>query len=94
MIEHIVIRVRKAPSEDGTHEHIVEVCTQGGIRHPLQEVLDSIHAGDRWRTIADGYQAEIRPVTACHRPGCSFGPYIQTNSDSTSMDNLENLDLC
>jgi hypothetical protein len=51
---YIVTGMRKETSADGTHRHITEVCTQGGIRHTRQEVVDSIRAGNRWMTLADG----------------------------------------
>jgi hypothetical protein len=57
-------------------------------------VIESIRAGDRWRTLADGHSAEIHIVGACPREGCTLGPYIATNPDSTAMDNLENLGPC
>src|ERR1039458_5487739 len=37
---YIVTGVRKETSADGTHRHITEVCTQGGIRHTRHEVVD------------------------------------------------------
>ena len=94
MAEYIVTGVRKALSADATHRHISEVCTQGAIRFTRQEVIDSIREGNSWKTLADGHAAEIQIVEACPRDGCSLGPYIATNADSTTGDNLENFDLC
>jgi hypothetical protein len=92
--EHIVIGVRKALSDDATHRHVSEVCTAGPIRYTRQEVIDSIRAGESWRTLADGDSAEIHIVEACPYHGCSLSPYIATNPDSTTNDNLENLHSC
>lgn len=94
MTEHIVTAVRKALSADATHRHISGVCTPGPIRYTRQEVVDSIREGDSWKTLADGYRAEIGIVDGCPWEGCSLGPYIATNHDSTEKDNLENLDPC
>jgi Protein of unknown function (DUF3892) len=91
---YIVTGVRKETSADGTHRHISGVCTQGGIRHTRQEVVDSIRAGNRWKTLADGREADIQPVDTCPHPGCTASPYIRSNPDSTEKDNLENLDAC
>ncbi|HWG07489.1 MAG TPA: DUF3892 domain-containing protein [Solirubrobacteraceae bacterium] len=94
MTEYIVTRVRKALSDDATHRHISDVCTQGAIRFTRHEVIDSIREGHSWKTIADGHIAEIRIVGACPHDGCAFGPYIATNPDGNAKDNLENLDRC
>jgi hypothetical protein len=91
MTEHVVTGVRKTLSADATHRHISEVCTPGPIRYTRQEVIDSIRAGERWKTLVDGHSAEIRIVDACLREGCSLSPYIATNPDSSEKDNLENL---
>jgi hypothetical protein len=92
MGEYIVTRVRKAPSADGSHRHITAVCTEDGISYTRHEVVDSIRNGHTWKTRAGGYEAEIEPVDTCLQPGCTAGPYIRTNPDSTKKDNLENLD--
>jgi Protein of unknown function (DUF3892) len=94
MAEYIVTGVRKALSEDATHRHISDVCTQGAIRHTRQEVIDSIRQGDSWKTLIDGHAAEIRIVDSCQHDGCSLSPYIATNPDTTTQDNLENLAPC
>jgi Protein of unknown function (DUF3892) len=94
MTEHLVTGVRKAPSDDATHWHVNEVCTQGAIRYTRQHVIESILLGNTWRTLDDGHSAEIRIIDSCPRRGCSLGPYIATNPDSTTKENLENLDPC
>jgi hypothetical protein len=89
-----VTKVRKELSDDGTHEHIEGVCTGDGTHYTRGEVVDSINAGNIWKTSADGYEAVIEPVAFCPRASCYAKPYIRTNPDSTTKDNLENLDRC
>jgi len=94
MAEYIVTKVRKELSDDGKHKHIKGVCTEGGTYYSRKEVVDSINAGNTWKTSADGYKATIKPIKECPKPGCSANPYIETNPDSTKKDNLENLPTC
>lgn len=91
---YIITGVRKEPSQDASHTHISEICTQGGIRHTLQEVIDSIRAGHTWKTLRGGHEAEIKPVERCPQPECTASPYITMTSDGTGKDNLESLDQC
>jgi hypothetical protein len=89
-----VTKVRKETSDDGSHEHIQGVCTQNGTHYARKEVVDSINAGNTWKTSAEGYEATIEPIAYCPKSGCLAAPYIRTNPDSTKKDNLENLDRC
>jgi hypothetical protein len=91
MGEFIVVGVTKAPSADGTHDHVSDLCTQGAIHYTRHEVIESIEAGDRWRILAHGMNGEIRVIESCPHPGCMLGPYIQSNTHGTGTDNLENL---
>jgi hypothetical protein len=91
---YIVTHVRKELSADGSHRHIEGVCTSGGVHYTRKEVVDSINAGNVWKTNAGGYEAVIEPIRYCPRPACMATPYIRTNPDSTKKDNLENLDPC
>jgi hypothetical protein len=91
---YTVTKVRKESSADGTHRHIEGVCTNAGVHYTRKEVVDSIDAGNTWKTSADGYEATITKITYCPRPACMATPYIKTNPDSTKKDNLENLDPC
>lgn len=94
MATYTVTHVRKELSADGTHRHIEGVCTTDGTHYTRREVVDSIDAGNVWKTSADGYEAVIAPITYCPKTGCYATPYIRTNPDSTKKDNLENLDPC
>jgi hypothetical protein len=91
---YTVTKVRKELSGDGSHEHIEGVCTSSGIHYTRQEVVDSINAGNTWKTSSDGYEATIATVAYCPKTNCYAKPYIKTNPDSTKKDNLENLDRC
>ncbi len=94
MATYIVTKVRKELSDDGSHRHIQGVCTQSGTHYTRQEVVDSINAGNTWKTDADGYKATIETMSYCPHSACLATPYIKTNPDSTKKDNLENLDPC
>jgi Protein of unknown function (DUF3892) len=94
LARYIVTQVRKELSADGTHRHIEGVCLESGTHYTRQEVVDSIRAGNTWKTKADGYEATISVMSYCPRPACLAKPYIKTNPDSTNKDNLENLDPC
>lgn len=94
MATYIVTKVRKEPSSDGTHRHIKGVCTEGGTYYSRKEVVDSIDAGNTWKTKADSKEATITKLANCFRANCDATPYIKTDPDSTKKDNLENLDEC
>jgi len=90
----IVTKVRKETSSDGTHRHIEGVCTDGGNHSTRSQVVNSINAGNAWKTKSGGYEATITKIAYCPKPGCMAAPYIKTNPDSTKQDNLENLPEC
>jgi Protein of unknown function (DUF3892) len=94
MATYVVTRVRREASADGTHRHIEGVCTVAGLHYTRKEVVESIAAGNVWKTQVDGYEAVIEPIKYCPKPNCVATPYIRTNPDSTKKDNLENLDSC
>jgi hypothetical protein len=94
MATYIATSVRRERSADGTHRHIEGVCTGAGVHYTCSEVVESIRAGNVWKTLVDGYEAVIEPIAKCPIPSCSAAPYIRTNLDSTEKDNLENLDSC
>jgi len=94
MATYTVTKVRKERSDDATHEHIEGVCTSDGTHYTRAEVVNSINAGNTWKTSVDGYAATIEAVAYCPKSNCYAKPYIRTNPDSTKKDNLENLDRC
>lgn len=94
MATYTVTRVRKELSSDGSHRHIEGVCTSTGTHYTRQQVVDSINAGNTWKTDAGGYSATIETIAYCPKPRCLAKPYIKTKPDSTKKDNLENLEPC
>lgn len=90
-----VTKVRKqtVANKDGTsHEHIVGVVTNLGRFHTNKEVVDSIDAGHDWYTEVDKEpRAKIKKAGSCARSGCLHSPYLTTNPDHTTRNNLENL---
>lgn len=91
MSTYTVTKVRKEFSADQSHRHLEGVITTAGIHYTRNEVVNSIAAGNTWMTSAGGYSATIRSVSYCPKGSCLAKPYIQTNPDSTKLDNLENL---
>jgi len=89
---YIVTRVQKEFSADGTHRHIEGVFTDDDVHFSRREVVDSIWAGNVWKTQAGGYEVVIEPVPYCPQGICLATPYLQKNLDSPEKDNLENLD--
>jgi hypothetical protein len=94
MSSYTVTGVRKESSADGTHRHIEGVCTNAGTHYTRKQVVDSINAGNTWKTSAGGYSETIQTMTYCPKAGCMATPYIKTKPDSTKVDNLENLPAC
>ena len=87
--------VRMAPSRSGgKHEHIQGVCTDSGTYYRRNQVVDSLDAGDSWKTLADGLSARIRKLSGCRHPGCRMTPYITTDADDRAPNNLDNLPRC
>lgn len=92
MATYTVTKVRMERCGDGKSEHIEGVCTSTGAHYSRKEVVDSIRAGNVWKTSGGGYAATIRPIAKCRR--CPATPYIETNPDSSKLDNLDNLPRC
>jgi hypothetical protein len=86
-----VTHVRMEWSADRAHEHIAQVRTTAGVVCSRAQVVNSINQGNTWRTSAQGYSETIRPVSQCPRSRCTASPYIRTNPNSVTVDNLENL---
>ena len=94
MASYTVSKVRKETSSDGSHMHIEGVCTSDGTRYTRKQVVDSINAGNTWKTSAGGYSETIETLMYCPKTGCMATPYIKTKPDSSKQDNLENLPIC
>jgi hypothetical protein len=91
---YTVTHVRRELSDDRSHRHIEGVCTTADIHYSRMQVVDSINDGNTWRTSAGDRSALISVVSSCHRPNCQASPYLRTNPDSNTQDNLENLPDC
>lgn len=91
MTTYTVTKVRKELAVNGNHRHIEGVVTDGGVHYTRKQVVDSIDAGNVWKTSADGTSATIQRMSYCPNATCYASPYIKTNPDSTGKDNLENL---
>ena len=92
MATYTVTSVRMENCGDGIHRHIEGVCTSVGVHYTRKQVVDSINAGNTWKTSAGGYEATIHKINRCRR--CTATPYIETHPDSTKVDNLDNLPRC
>jgi len=90
--EHLVTAVRTELSGDATHRHVSEVITPGPIRFTRHEVIDSIRAGNQWRTLARGLSTPIVILDRCPQPACSLAPYIAVAPQSEAWLKLEELD--
>jgi hypothetical protein len=91
MSSYTVTKVRKELSSDGTHRHIEGVITSSGMHYTRKEVVDSIEAGNSWKTSGGGAGATIVKMQYCPTGSCLAKPYIKTTPDATTEDNLENL---
>lgn len=91
MATYTVTRVRKEFADDRKHRHLAGVFTSTGTYFTRREVVDSIKAGNVWNSSSGGYSARIHARTYCPASGCLASPYLATNPDSTTADNLENL---
>lgn len=89
-----VTKIRREWSSDSSHRHIEGVCTTANLHYSRREVVDSIRDGNVWITNAGGSSAIIKPITFCPEPACTATPYIMTEPDSTTTNNLENLPDC
>ena len=90
----VVTKVRKERSLSGTHDHIEGVCTATGDHYTRAEVVAGLDRGEDWHTSAGGATAEIRKIETCPHPGCLLTPYITTEPDHTTSNNLDNLPIC
>jgi hypothetical protein len=89
-----VNRVAKETSADRSHRHIAGVCTTDGNRYTRAAVVRGLRRGERWVTTDGRTQAVIREIDYCPRYRCPATPYITTEPDSTTTNNLENLPEC
>jgi hypothetical protein len=91
MASFTVTKVGREASADGSHKHIASVVTDTNVRYTRQQVVDSINAGNTWKSSGGGLTATIKAKSYCPKVNCYAKPYIETNPDSSKLDNLENL---
>ncbi len=89
-----VVKVRKVPSANQAHKHIVGLVDDAGVEHTVQEVLESLGRGDTWWTAApDEPEAEILPLPRCSKAWCLHGPYLTSTPGESLASDLERLPL-
>src|SRR6266850_59597 len=94
MATYDVTKVRKEKvTKDGkSHEHIIGVKTSADAYSPNQEVVNSMNSGSVWQTSVPGEpKARIREKRFCPHEKCLHAPYLTTEPDHTTKNNLENL---
>jgi hypothetical protein len=82
-----VIKVRKQLGVG--HEHIIGVITEAEGFFTNRTVVDAVRRGEDWYTLEADKKARIRELTTC--PRCTYAPYVTTEPDNTTKNNLENL---
>lgn len=93
-MQFVVTRVRKEKSSTGDHEHITHVCVDGSA-YTVDQVVSSIYRGDKWFSQGGGVTIPIKALSNCfHNSRCPKKPYIKTDPDSSTKDNLEYLLPC
>ncbi|WP_081427017.1 DUF3892 domain-containing protein [Sorangium cellulosum] len=95
MATYYVTKVRKqsVTNKDGsTHEHIIGVVTKIGIFYTNKEVVDSLDENNEWYTeVEKEPKAKINKKGYCPKSDCYHNPYLTTDPDHTTKNNLENL---
>lgn len=86
------VRKEKVTKEGQSHEHIIGVITESDVYYKNQEVVDSINANNEWYTkVAGEPKAKIRKKDYCPHSTCLHKPYLTTEPDHSTKNNLENL---
>ena len=89
-----VTKVRKEPSANQAHKHIVALVTDGGEVFTTHQVLASLARGDTWFTaVPDEPEAEILPAPTCTKAWCIHGPYLTSTPGESLASDLERLPL-
>jgi hypothetical protein len=95
MSTYYVTRVRKESarvSSGASHEHIIGVITNAGTYHTNKQVVDSLAVRNEWYTSVEGQpKAKIREMAYCPKTDCFHKPYLTTDPDHSTRNNLENL---
>ncbi|WP_437596888.1 DUF3892 domain-containing protein [Sorangium sp. So ce590] len=95
MSTYYVTKIRKqsVTNKDGnTHEHIIGVVTKTEAFYTNKEVVDSLDEGHEWYTeVKNEPKAKIKKRGHCPKSNCGHKPYLTTDPDHTTKNNLENL---
>lgn len=94
MATFYVEKVRKeyAGKDDDRHEHIIGVLVGDGTYYTNAEVETSLNAGNVWYTyVPKEPSATIQVKSYCPQWVCYHKPYLTTEADHTTKNNLENL---
>lgn len=92
MATYYATKTRWSRASDGTHEHLTGVLTGDGVFQANAKVEESIAAGDLWYTQTPGSpNARIRTISYCPAKDCFHKPYLRTDADTTTKNNLDNL---
>jgi hypothetical protein len=79
-------------SVGGTHRHIGAICLEDGRKVPKTSAIHNIQAGiETYWTSADGLRANVQVAAQCSR---CISPYLRTDRDTTTRDNLLSLPDC
>lgn len=83
---------KESTSQGGQHRHIATLCLDNGQSVPKAKAMAEITAGiNSYYTEAAGQVATVEVVARCS--GC-YAPYLRTDRDSTTRDNLLSLPDC
>lgn len=87
-----LVRKETATISASSHDHIIGVVTEGGVFYSNQKVSDSIDRKNDWYTKVTGEpSAKIKVIGYCPANLCYHKPYLTTDPDHTTKNNLESL---
>jgi hypothetical protein len=76
----------------GEHRHIAALCLADGRRVPKATAIYNIeHSVESYYTFAGGERAEVEVVARC---SSCLQPYLRTDKDTTTKNNLLSLPDC
>jgi hypothetical protein len=93
MARYRVTRTGKESSwQGGQHPHIAMLCLENGQSVPKARAIAEITAGtNTYYTDAGGQTATVEVAARCSR---CVAPYLRTDRDTTTVDNLLSLPDC
>jgi Protein of unknown function (DUF3892) len=83
---------KEASWTGGQHPHIATLCLANGSRVSKLDAIARIRAGiDSYYTFAGGLRANVEVIDRCDR---CYSPYLRTDRDTTTVNNLLMLPDC